>query len=63
MLRKQLNRPDHFMLNLQLTGANAWCGFTLVDAAMHMLHDMKTFEEAAVAVANDGPGAARQSIK
>lgn len=63
LLSKNINKPAHFMLNLQLPGANTWCGGKLIDATMHMLHDMKTFEEAAVAVANDGPGASRQSTK
>ena len=35
-------------------------GLILIDASLHMLNDMKTFAEAAVAVANDGPGAGRQ---
>ena len=33
----------------------------IVDAALHMLNDMKTFAEARVAVADDGPGAGRQT--
>lgn len=35
-------------------------GLILIDGALHMLNDMKTFAEAAVSVANDGPGAGRQ---
>ncbi|WP_196599453.1 nicotinate-nucleotide--dimethylbenzimidazole phosphoribosyltransferase [Pectinatus frisingensis] len=35
-------------------------GLILIEGALHMLNDMKTFAEAAVAVANDGPGAGRQ---
>lgn len=40
--------------------ASEQVGLILIDAALHMLGDMKTFAEAAVAVANDGPGAGRQ---
>ena len=36
-------------------------GMHLVDAALHMENDMKTFSETAVAVAADGPGKGRQS--
>jgi len=36
-------------------------GLKLVDASLHMLNDMKTFSEAQVAVATDGPGAGRQT--
>lgn len=41
-------------------GIIAAMGLRLVDAALHTLNDMKTFAEAQVAVANDGPGAGRQ---
>ena len=41
-------------------GIVACLGMRLVDAALHMLNDMKTFAEAAVTVANDGPGKGRQ---
>lgn len=41
-------------------GIIAAMGLRLVDAALHTLNDMKTFTEAQVAVANDGPGAGRQ---
>ena len=44
-------------------GCIAALGLKLVDAALHMLNDMKTFAEARVAVANDGPGAGRQKDK
>lgn len=40
-----------------LTGA---IGLKLVDAALHMVNDMKTFQAAAVATATDGPGSTRQ---
>ncbi len=51
-------------LNLDMSigqGCASALGMKLLDASMHMLNDMKTFGQAAVAVANDGPGAARQS--
>lgn len=41
-------------------GLIAAMGLRLVDAALHTINDMKTFAEAQVAVANDGPGAGRQ---
>ena len=41
-------------------GCVAALGMKLADASLHMLNDMKTFQEARVAVANDGPGAGRQ---
>ena len=43
-------------------GCQAALGMTLLDASLHMLNDMKTFKQAAVAIANDGPGANRQSL-
>lgn len=51
------------LLRLHMTtggGCIACLGMRLVDAAMHVLNDMKTFAEASVAVADDGPGARRQ---
>lgn len=51
------------LLTLDMTvpgGAVACLGLKLVDAALHILNDMKTFAEAKVPVANDGPGAGRQ---
>ncbi len=51
------------LLTLGMTapgGAVACLGLKLVDAALHILNDMKTFTEAKVPVANDGPGAGRQ---
>lgn len=48
-------------LNMRLgEGTGAALGMSLLDAALHVLNDMKTFGEAAVAVAQDGPGALRQ---
>jgi nicotinate-nucleotide--dimethylbenzimidazole phosphoribosyltransferase len=51
-------------LNLDMSigqGCASALGMKLLDASMHMLNDMKTFGQAAVAVANDGPGAKRQN--
>ncbi len=42
-------------------GVVASLGLKLVDAALHMLNDMKTFAEAKVPIAGDGPGAERQT--
>ncbi len=48
-------------LNMRLgEGTGAALGMRLIDAGLHVLNDMKTFGEAEVAVAQDGPGALRQ---
>lgn len=53
--------PAYLRLDMSLGGGvGAALGLTLLDAALHVLNDMKTFGEAAVAVAQDGPGALRQ---
>ena len=41
-------------------GLIASLGMGLVEAALHILNDMRTFAETRVAVASDGPGAGRQ---
>lgn len=41
-------------------GVGAALGLSLLDASLHMLNDMKTFAEAEVTVAEDGPGATLQ---
>ena len=57
-------QPDALALAMTTGGGCiASLGLKLVDAALHMLNDMKTFAEARVAVANDGPGAGRQKDK
>ena len=54
-------QPDYLALSLDAGGGiAASLGMRLVDAALHMLNDMKTFAETAVAVAADGPGKGRQ---
>lgn len=53
--------PAYLHLNMRLgEGTGAALGMSLIDASLHVLNDMKTFGEAAVAVAQDGPGALRQ---
>ena len=56
--------PDYLDLNIT-TGGGCICalGMKLIDAALQMMKDMKTFAEAGVAIANDGPGAKIQVDK
>jgi nicotinate-nucleotide--dimethylbenzimidazole phosphoribosyltransferase len=55
-------QPDSLSLDMTTGGGClAALGLKLVDASLHMLNDMKTFAEAKVAVATDGPGAGRQT--
>lgn len=55
-------QPALLWLDMKVPGGAIAClGLKLVDAALHMLNDMKTFAEAKVPVANDGPGAGRQA--
>ena len=55
-------QSDYLALSLPAScGIAASLGMRLVDAALHMENDMKTFAETAVAVAADGPGKGRQS--
>ncbi|MHC1717797.1 MAG: nicotinate-nucleotide--dimethylbenzimidazole phosphoribosyltransferase [Acidaminococcaceae bacterium] len=42
-------------------GTGAAMGMSLIKASLHVLNDMKTFGEAEVAVAQDGPGALKQT--
>ncbi|SMC51945.1 nicotinate-nucleotide--dimethylbenzimidazole phosphoribosyltransferase [Sporomusa malonica] len=54
--------PAYLKLEINLgEGTGAALGMSLINAALHMLNDMKTFGEAEVAVAQDGPGALKQS--
>ncbi|MGL5514865.1 MAG: nicotinate-nucleotide--dimethylbenzimidazole phosphoribosyltransferase, partial [Sporomusa sp.] len=58
----QLGIPAYLQLDISLgEGTGAALGMTLINAALHMLKDMKTFGEAEVAVAQDGPGMLKQS--
>lgn len=55
--------PAYLHLDMRLgEGTGAALGMSLINASLHVLNDMKTFGEARVAVAQDGPGALRQSI-
>lgn len=57
-----LGVPAYLRLEMNLgEGTGAAFGMSLINASLHMLNDMKTFGEAEVAVAQDGPGALRQS--
>ena len=49
-------QPQLYQLDIQAPGIAALAGMRLITACLHMLNDMKTFAEAQVAVANDGPG-------
>lgn len=54
--------PAYLYLDMRLgEGTGAAMGMSLINAAMHVINDMKTFGEAEVAVAQDGPGALKQS--
>lgn len=53
-------QPTLYQMDMQAPGLTAFAGIRLVTAALHVLNDMKTFAEAQVAVANDGPGAGIQ---
>lgn len=54
-------QPTLLQLGITLDGGIISClGMKLVEASLHMLNDMKTFQESGVSIANDGPGAKRQ---
>ena len=53
--------PAYLQLDMRLgEGTGAALGISLIDASLHMLNDMKTFDETMVAVAEDGPGVLKQ---
>ncbi|WP_407398579.1 nicotinate-nucleotide--dimethylbenzimidazole phosphoribosyltransferase [Anaerovibrio sp.] len=52
--------PPLYHMAVKIPGITACIGMRLADAAIHIVNDMKTFSEAQVATANDGPGAGRQ---
>ena len=54
-----LSTPLHTDLSAE-KGLGAMLGFMLMHGALHMLNDMKTFGEAGVTIAKDGPGTQRQ---
>lgn len=50
--------PAYLYLGMNVgEGVGAVLGISLIDASLHVLNDMKTFGEAEVSVAEDGPGA------
>ena len=53
-------QPQLVDLDTRLPGLTSICGQQIVRASLFMLDHMKTFEEAKVSVASDGPGAKRQ---
>lgn len=57
-----LELPAYFKMNMNMgEGTGAALGMALINASLHVINDMKTFGEAEVAVAQDGPGALKQS--
>lgn len=58
-----LGVPAYLHLDMGIgDGTGAALGISLLNASLHVLNDMKTFGEAKVAIAQDGPGAVRQSL-
>jgi len=58
---EMIGLPAYLHMDMRLgEGTGAALGITLIDAALQVLNDMKTFGEATVAVAEDGLGAGRQ---
>lgn len=56
--------PDYLDLKITTSGGCICSlGMKLIDSALQMMKDMKTFAEAGVAIANDGPGAGIQVSK
>ena len=57
-----INVPGYLYLDIHLgDGTGGALGMSLINASLHLLNDMKTFGEAEVAVAEDGPGTLKQS--
>ena len=55
---RRLDLKAHLDVDLNLgEGTGAVLGISLLKASMHVLNDMRTFGEAEVPVAEDGPGA------
>ncbi len=58
----QIAIPAYLHLDLGVgQGIGAALGMSLIDASLHVLNDMKTFTEAQVAIAQDGPGSLKQT--
>lgn len=59
---EMIGTPAYLHLDMSLgEGTGAVLGMSLINASLHVLNDMKTFGEAEVAVAQDGPGARKQN--
>lgn len=57
-------QPELLSLDVNCPGGLvAALGLTLIEASLHILNDMRTFADAGVAVAQDGPGAGVQKQK
>ncbi|MBR0283837.1 MAG: nicotinate-nucleotide--dimethylbenzimidazole phosphoribosyltransferase [Selenomonadaceae bacterium] len=64
-IRPYILHTQPMLLQLGMTtdgGGIACLGLCIIDAALHMLNDMKTFEETSVSIAADGPGAKKQQL-
>lgn len=60
---KRTGLPAYLYLGMNVgEGTGAALGISLIQAALHVVNDMKTFGEAQVSVAEDGPGALVQDI-
>ena len=60
---KRVDLPVYLYLGMNVgEGVGAALGISLIQAALHVVNDMKTFGEAQVSVAEDGPGALVQNI-
>jgi len=54
--------PGYLHLDMHLgEGIGGALGMSLINASLHVVNDMKTFGEAEVATAEDGPGTLKQS--
>lgn len=57
-----IDLPAYLYLGMNVgEGVGATLGISLIQASLHVLNDMKTFAEAEVHIAEDGPGALVQS--
>lgn len=57
-----MDLPAYLYLGMNVgEGVGATLGISLIQASLHVLNDMKTFAEAEVHIAEDGPGALVQS--
>lgn len=58
----RLGIPAYLYMHMSCgRGTGAMLGMILINASLHVLNDMRTFGEAEVAVAQDGPGALKQN--